>query len=87
MGRFMLRIAEIRRRSGGDEVIFIMQNWKGKWVDHVSKKRDDRWSKRILKWQLRTDKTERGRLLNHWKDGIKRMSTNWVKTAQDKEKE
>ena len=82
--RDRIRNEEIRRRTGVEDVIVRIAKLKWNWAGHMARMRDGRWTKRILEWRPRTDKRNRGRPPTRWTDDLKRISTNWIATAQDR---
>ena len=44
----------------------------GKWADgHTARRNDNRWTTRIMDWQPRTGKRNRGRQRRRWRDDIR----------------
>lgn len=77
---------EIRRRSGVADVVERITVLKWNWAGHIARFPDDRWTKRILEWRPRSEAfRNRGRPPTRWTDDLKRISTNWMQTAQDRQ--
>lgn len=53
-------------------------------AEHIARKKDNRWIKRILEWRPRTDRRSRGTPPPRWSHDIKRKSMNWMARAQTK---
>ena len=80
-----IRNDEIRRQTGVDDIFerIAKQTWR--WAGHIARMEDGRWTKKLLEWRPREDKRSRGRPPTRWTDDIKRISTNWVDAAKDRE--
>ncbi|XP_030747668.1 craniofacial development protein 2-like [Sitophilus oryzae] len=46
---------------------------------------DGRWTKRLIEWRPRVDKHSQGRPPTRWTDDLKRITTNWIATAKNRE--
>lgn len=79
-----IRNEEIRQRTGVTDVIARIARLKWNWAGHLARLTDGRWSKRLLEWRPRADKRNRGRPPTRWTDDIKRITTNWIQTAQNR---
>jgi hypothetical protein len=56
-----------------------------KWADHISRRIDNRWGKRVLEWRLRLDKRSVGRPQDRWSDDLRRTTgRNWMRVAEDR---
>lgn len=77
---------EIRRRSGVQDAIQKITMLKWNWAGHVARMTDNRWTKRITEWRPREDALRsRGRPPTRWSDDLKRIRTNWIQAAQDRD--
>lgn len=79
-----IRNEDLRRRTGIIDVISAISKLKWNWAGHVARMRDDRWTKRLLEWRPRMDKRTRGRPPTRWSDDLKKISKNWMQTAQNR---
>ena len=63
------------------------QNRKWKWVGHIARMNDNRWTKRLTEWTQRTGSRNRGRQKTRWRDEIVKFAGNtWSRAAQDRQK-
>ncbi|XP_030754538.1 LOW QUALITY PROTEIN: KH domain-containing, RNA-binding, signal transduction-associated protein 2-like [Sitophilus oryzae] len=46
---------------------------------------DGRWTKRLIEWRPRAHKRSQGRPPTRWTDDLKRITTNWIATAKNRE--
>lgn len=79
-----MRNEDLRARTGVTDVIYHVAKLKWNWAGHVARMTDGRWTKRLLEWRPRADKRSRGRPPTRWTDDIRRMTTNWMESAQDR---
>ncbi|XP_045459984.1 uncharacterized protein LOC123689085 [Harmonia axyridis] len=84
--RDRIRNEEIRRRTGVDDVLERVTRAKWRWAGHVARSNDGRWTRKILEWRPRADKRSRGRPPTRWTDDLKRIHTNWMEAAQNRER-
>lgn len=75
---------DLRARTGVTDVIYQVAKLKWNWAGHVARMTDGRWTKRLLEWRPRADTRNRGRPPTRWTDDIRRMTTNWMQSAQDR---
>ncbi|XP_045460954.1 uncharacterized protein LOC123671253 [Harmonia axyridis] len=75
---------DLRVRTGVTDVIYQIARLKWNWAGHVARMVDGRWTKRLLEWRPRADKRSRGRPPTRWTDDIKRMTTDWMRSAQNR---
>lgn len=83
--RDRVRNEDLRRRTGVQDIIERITRLKWRWAGHVARTKDGRWSKKLLEWRPRADKRSVGRPPTRWTDDIKRITTNWIGTAQNRE--
>lgn len=77
---------EIRRRTGVQDAVERITILKWNWAGHVARMTDNRWTKRITEWRPRQDAfRSRGRPPTRWADDLRRIETNWIQSAQDRE--
>jgi len=68
------------------EALVRITNLKWNWAGHVARFADGRETKKILEWRLRQDShCSRGCSPSRWSDDIKRIQTNWMIAAQDRQ--
>lgn len=79
-----IRNEELRRRTGVTDVIKRIATLKWNWAGHIARMSDDRWTRKLLEWRPRIDKRNQGRPPTRWTDDIKRITTNWIQTGQDR---
>lgn len=78
---------QLRQMTGITDAIVRITNLKWNWAGHVARFADGRWTKRILEWRPRQDAhRSRGRPPTIWSDDIKRIRTNWMSAAQDRQR-
>lgn len=83
--RDRVRNEEIRRRTGVDDIIQRITKQKWRWAGHIARMADGRWTKRLIEWRPRADKRSQGRPPTRWTDDLKRITTNWIATAKNRE--
>ena len=77
--------SEIRKRTKIIDVIEYTLKQKWKWAGHISRMKDNRWTKRCTEWQPRREKRSRGRPSRRWQDGItEKEGTTWIRKATDR---
>lgn len=75
----------IRQRTGITDAIERIAYLKWNWAGHVARMPNEKWTKRIMEWRPRDQALRsRGRPPTRWTDDIKRISTNWIHAAQDR---
>lgn len=76
----------LRERSGVKDAVACIATLKWNWAGHVARLSDNRWTKRILEWRPRQDAyRSRGRPPTRWTDDIKKIRSNWMEAAQDRQ--
>jgi len=68
-----IQIEEIRKRTKVDDVIEHIARQKWRWVEHVARQDNDRYSRRIVQWRPRQHKRRAGRPQKRWIDDIKEI--------------
>ncbi|KAK6751184.1 hypothetical protein RB195_002886 [Necator americanus] len=63
-----LRSSDLRGMSRLRDLAEYVSKAKHRWVGHIMRRIDDRWTKRTLEWILRDAKRPRGRPLTRWGD-------------------
>lgn len=78
---------EVRRRSGVTDAIARIAKLKWNWAGHLARVSDDRWTRKITEWRPRDNALRsRGRPPTRWSDDLKRIHTNWMNAARDRNK-
>ena len=95
MGRSMLNITYhdrktntwVRAKTEVTDVIKTTRRLKWSWAGHISRRKDDRWTKRITTWKPYGRKRLRGRPAKRWRDDLDEYwnETTWQRTAQDRQ--
>lgn len=76
---------ELRRRTGVTDAVEQIAKLKWNWAGHIARLQDNRWTKRMIEWRPRQDAfRNRGRPPTRWSDDIKRIHTNWIQEAQNR---
>lgn len=77
---------EIRRRTGVADAVERIATLKWNWAGHIARRTDDRWTRRILEWRPRQEAyRNRGRPPTRWTDDIRRVESNWMQAAQNRD--
>lgn len=78
--------AEVRRRSGVTDAIARTSNLKWNWAGHASTMNDGRWTIKKTEWRPKDHALcSRGRPPTRWSDDLKRIHTNWMNAARDRD--
>lgn len=76
---------QIRRITKVMDAVEQITHSKWNWAGHVARMSNQRWTKKIVEWRPRQDAyRSRGRPPTRWTDDVKRVTTNWIQTAQDR---
>ena len=77
----------VRAKTGVTDVIKTTRTMKWSWAGHISRLKDDRWTKRITTWKPYGRKRLRGRPAKRWRDDLEEYwnETTWQRTAHDKQ--
>ena len=77
--------SEIRKRTQIINIIEDTLKQKWRWAGHITRMKDDRWTKRCTEWQPRRGKRSRRRPSRRWQDDITRKEgTTWNRKATDR---
>lgn len=77
---------EVRDRTKVMDAIEKITTLKWNWAGHIARLNDDRWTKKIIEWRPRHDAfRSRGRPPTRWHDDLRRIHSNWMQIAQDRE--
>ena len=75
----------IRKQSGVTDIIRSIRESKHRWVGHVTRRRDNRWTIRVTEWISRGNKRPRGRPRTRWCDDlIQYVGPTWSHIAKDR---
>ena len=77
----------VRAKTGVTDVIKTTRRMKWSWAGHISRLKDDRWTKCITTWKPYERKRLRGRPAKRWRDDLDEYwnETTWQRTAQDRQ--
>ena len=81
--RDKVRHSIIRKKTKVQDIMEKIKAAKWKWAGHLTRVKDNRWTKRLTEWQPRTGKRRRGRQKRRWRDDITSYmgSATWTRTA------
>lgn len=75
----------IRRKTKIVDVLYASGNLKWKWAGHVSRYKDNRWTKVATDWIPRESKRKRGRQRTRWEsDFSSQLGTTWKRRTEGK---
>ena len=75
----------IRKQSGVTDIIRSIGESKHRWVGHVARRHDNRWTIRVTEWILRGNKRLRGRPRTRWCDDlIQYVGPTWSHISRDR---
>ena len=75
----------IRKRTKITDIIEYTLKEKWRWVGHIARMKDNRWTNCCTEWQPRRGKKSRGRPSRRWQDDITRKGgTTWNTKATDR---
>ncbi|CAH2267434.1 jg23813 [Pararge aegeria aegeria] len=72
---------EIRSRTRVTDIAQRVAKLKWQWAGHIVRRKNGRWSPKVLEWQSRTGKRSVGRPPTRWTDDIKRVAATGVSSA------
>ena len=82
-----ISIKKIRERSKAKDVGYLAKRLKFKYVGHLSRTSDGRWSKAIMEWTPSTENRRQGRPTNRYIDEIrKRVGIAWRRVTEDRQR-
>ena len=64
----------VRAKTGVTDMIKTARRMKWSWAGHISRLKDDRWTKRITTWKPYGRKRLRGRPAKRWRDDLTRFN-------------
>jgi len=69
-----------------EDVIKTAKMMKWRWVGHITRRADRRWTTNVLQWIPIEEKRQRRRPNVRWVDEIKRFSgATWMRIASDRD--
>jgi hypothetical protein len=75
----------IRHKTKITDIAHRISTLKWQWTDHISRRTDNRWGKRVLEWRPRLGKRCVGRPQARWSDDLRRMAgRSWMRVAEDR---
>jgi hypothetical protein len=85
--RDRIRNQVIRQSTQVTEIAHRISMLKWQWADHISRRPNNRWSKRVLEWTPRLGKRRVGRPQARWSDDMRRAAgRSWMRVAEDRAK-
>ena len=86
--RDRVRSTDIRKKTKVQDILKKIKSVKWKWAGHLTRVKDNRWTKRLTEWQPRTGKRRRGRQKKRWRDDITDYmgTSTWTRTAMTRQK-
>ena len=70
----------------GKKIIEHTLKHRWRWVGHIARMKDNRWTKRCTEWQPKRGKRSRGRPSRRWQDDIAmKEGTTWNRGTTDRE--
>jgi hypothetical protein len=83
--RDRIRDQVIRRRTKVTDIAHRISMLKRQWADHISRRTDKRWGKRVLEWRPRLGKSSVGRPQARWSDDLRRKAGgSCMRVAEDR---
>ena len=80
-----LRNTVIRQRSRVTDIVQNVTNTKWKWAVHITRLKDNRWTTRNTKWQIKGARSV-GRPKRRWRDDIVgQQRAVWTRIVKDRE--
>ena len=80
-----IRNEMIRQRTKVTDIAHRISKLKWQWAGHISRRTDNRWSKRALEWRPRLGKRSVGRPPTRWSDDLRRVAgSGWMRRAEDR---
>lgn len=74
----------IRNRTGFIDAIERAKTLKWKWVGHIDRLKDNRWTILCTNWIPFNYKRKQGRQRKRWKDEIIAFNNTYYRTTQDR---
>jgi hypothetical protein len=83
--RDRIRNQVIRQRTKVTDIAHRISMLKRQWAGHISRRTDNRWSKRVLEWRPRLDKRTVGLSQARWSDDLRGTAgRSWMRVAKDR---
>lgn len=83
--RDRIRNDEIRRRTQVTDIAHKICKLKWQWADHIVRRTDNRWGRKVLEWRPRFGKRNTGRPPTRWTDDLKKTAgIRWIQRAQER---
>jgi hypothetical protein len=82
--RYRIRNEVIRQRTKVTDIAHRISMLKWQWAGHISRRTDNRWGKRVLKWRPRLGSSV-GFPQARWSDDLCRTAGgSWMRVAEDR---
>ena len=82
-----VKCADIRKRTGVQDIVQFVLKQKWKWAGHVARLSDNRWTQRVTEWQPREGRRARGRQRRRWRDDlVQQKGAAWRHDAQNRQR-
>lgn len=73
------------RQTKVTDIVQTCSKLKWQRADHICRRSDNRWSKKVLEWRRWLGKRSAGRLLARWTDDLRMVAgSDWMAKASDK---
>jgi hypothetical protein len=83
MGFLIDRVIQEQRTKVTD-IVQSISTLRWQWAGHIIHRTDNRWSKRVLEWRPRLDKSNVGRPQVRWSDDLRRAAgRSWMRVAEN----
>jgi hypothetical protein len=83
--RDRIRNQVIRQRTKVTDIAHRISLLKWRWAGYISRRTDNRYGKRVLKWRPRLGKRTVGRPQTRWSDDLRRTAgRSWMGVAEDR---
>ena len=70
----------IRQRTKVVDIAHKIGKLKWQWADHISRRTNDCWGRRVLEWRPRIGKRKVGRPQARWNDDLR---SSWMRVAEN----
>lgn len=82
-----VRLTEIKNKTKFTQANSLCRTLKWRWIGHMLREKQEKWTKTITEWYPRDGKRNKGRQTKRWEDDIKKVAgPEWIRVAKDREK-